>query len=105
MMPVSHNLLLDSSSTEMYTDVLGAWKYLHYWTVSRSLWDAPSSFDFFVLWKEKPHHFMANFEVGTLFETARGEDVDEFSKLMIVMYVHHGHCLSENSLMSLVLLD
>lgn len=66
-------------------DVLGAWKHLHYWTVSRPLWEAPSSFEFFVAWKENPHFIVANFEVGGLLKNARGEDVDDFMKLMVVM--------------------
>jgi hypothetical protein len=64
--------------------IFGAWKYLHCWTLSRPLWEAPSSFDFFQIWKNKAHHVIDNFEFGSFIETGEVENVDDFSKLLMV---------------------
>jgi hypothetical protein len=59
-----------------------AWKYLHCFTVSRPLWEAPSSFDFFQKWKA--YHVVQNFEFEDFVKTGRAEDVDDFSKVLLV---------------------
>lgn len=66
---------------------LNAWKYQHCWTISRSLWEAPSSFDFFLVWKSKAHHVNENFEFENFLKYSAGDDVDDFSKLLMVAYV------------------
>lgn len=64
-----------------------AWKYQHCWTISRSLWEASSSFDFFLVWKSKVHHINKNFEFESFLKCETGDDVDDFSKLLMVAYV------------------
>jgi hypothetical protein len=60
----------------------GAWKYLHCWTMSRPLWEALSSFDFFRRWKT--YHIIRNFEFENFLKTGRADDVDDFSKVLMV---------------------
>ncbi|KAK9482017.1 hypothetical protein V1527DRAFT_477764 [Lipomyces starkeyi] len=65
----------------------GAWKYLHCWTMSRPLWEASSSFDFFLSWRNKAHHVIGNFDFESFLKTGKGGDVDDFSKVLMVAYM------------------
>ena len=50
--------------------------------MSRPLWEAPSSFDFFRTWKA--YHVIENFEFESFLKTGRADDVDDFSKVLMV---------------------
>lgn len=60
------------------------WEKPHRWTLSKQLWEAPSSFDFFRLWRDKPHHVIEGFNFEEFLKTGRGEHVDEFAKILMV---------------------
>lgn len=77
-------LLTDLCGKDAFLD---AWKYQHCWTISRSLWEAPSSFDFFSVWKSKSHYVNENFEFENFLKSGTGDDVDDLSKLLMVAYV------------------
>jgi len=53
--------------------------------MSHSLWEAPSSFDFFLSWRTKAHYVVGNFEFANFLKTGRGDEVDDFSKVLMVM--------------------
>jgi hypothetical protein len=52
--------------------------------MSRPLWEAPSSFDFYLIWRNKAYCVMENFEFESFLKTGRGDDVDDFSKILMV---------------------
>lgn len=52
--------------------------------MSRSLWEAPSSFDFSLAWRNKTHHIIQNFEFDNFLKIGNGDEVDDFSKLLMV---------------------
>lgn len=50
--------------------------------MSRPLWEAPSSFDFFQTWKAP--HVIENFELESFLKTGRADDVNDFAKVFVV---------------------
>ncbi|RDW56818.1 hypothetical protein BP5796_12885 [Coleophoma crateriformis] len=75
------NLISQNNDPVFYS----AWKYIHCWTLSRPLWEAPSSFDFFRAWKAYP--VIENFDLESVLKTGRPDDIDDFSKVIIVTYM------------------
>ncbi|KAK3390050.1 hypothetical protein B0H63DRAFT_464706 [Podospora didyma] len=65
----------------------GPWAYVHRWTLSRSLWEAGSSFEFDRMWKERPQFVVANFALESFLGQGRAEDVDEFAEIMLSVYI------------------
>ncbi|KAK9423954.1 putative Zn(2)-C6 fungal-type domain-containing protein [Seiridium unicorne] len=63
------------------------WAYVHRWTLSRPLWEAASSFEFDHLWKENPPFVIPNYSFGNFLKHGRGEDVDEFAKILMSVYL------------------
>ncbi|KAH8597060.1 hypothetical protein B0O99DRAFT_593341 [Bisporella sp. PMI_857] len=63
------------------------WKYPHRWTISRPLWEAPSSFDFFLIWRNKAYPIIENFDFESFLKTGISDDVDDFSKVLMVTYM------------------
>ncbi|KAK9780257.1 hypothetical protein SCAR479_02894 [Seiridium cardinale] len=59
------------------------WAYVHRWTLSRPLWEAASSFEFDHLWKENPPFVIPNYSFENFLKHGRGEDVDEFAKILM----------------------
>jgi len=57
--------------------------YVHRWTLSQHLWGADSAFEFARVWKEKPHFVIKNYSFEHFLECGRGEDVDEFAKVLL----------------------
>ncbi|KAM7193738.1 hypothetical protein V8F33_007672 [Rhypophila sp. PSN 637] len=65
-------------------DDLGPWKYIYRWTLSRPLWEAEKSFDFYRAWEEKkPHFVIDNYALGEFLQHGRPELVDEFGKIIL----------------------
>lgn len=56
----------------------------HPWTLSRHLWEAPSSFDFFDAWDSKSRFHVSCLEVDDCLKQARGDDVDAFGRAMLI---------------------
>jgi hypothetical protein len=52
--------------------------------MSRPLWEAPSSFDFFVVWRNKAHRVIENFDLEIFLKTGSGDDVDDFARVLMV---------------------
>ncbi|KAI1488263.1 hypothetical protein F5X96DRAFT_94718 [Biscogniauxia mediterranea] len=67
-------------------DGVGNWAYVHRWTLSSYLWDAPSSFDFFRAWKEKPMWVISAFKFEEFVKHGMGDDIDEFSRYFLTIY-------------------
>lgn len=61
----------------------GPWDLTHRWTLSRHLWEADSSFDFYRMWKEKPHYIINNFTLDNFLKYGRGDEVDEFAEILL----------------------
>ncbi|KAK3330453.1 hypothetical protein B0H66DRAFT_468993 [Apodospora peruviana] len=60
------------------------WAYIHRWTLSRHLWEADSSYDFYRAWEEKKPHFVINsYSFDEFLKYGRPDDVDEFAKIML----------------------
>ncbi|EGX90584.1 C6 zinc finger domain protein [Cordyceps militaris CM01] len=59
------------------------WQNLRF-TASRHLWEAPSSVDFFRAWRDKPQYFIRDFDFKDFWSYARADDMDEFTKTMIM---------------------
>ena len=55
------------------------------WTLGAYLWNAPSEFDFKVAWREKRHYIIQNLDFGEVLANASPDDVDDFSKSLMVM--------------------
>ena len=66
---------------------LDPWAYVHRWTLSRHLWEADSSSDFARIWKEKPRFIIKNYAFERFLQHGRGEDVDEFGKIILSQWV------------------
>ncbi len=67
------------------------WRNLRF-TASRHLWEAPSSVDFFRAWREKPQYYIRDFDFKDFWSYARPDDLDEFTKVMLMPYVAALHC-------------
>ncbi|KAJ3472119.1 hypothetical protein NLG97_g11269 [Lecanicillium saksenae] len=59
------------------------WANLRF-TASRHLWEAPSSVEFFRSWREKPQYFIRDFDFKDFWSYARPDDMDEFTKVMLM---------------------
>ncbi|TQV95748.1 hypothetical protein V2A60_000926 [Cordyceps javanica] len=59
------------------------WQNLRF-TASRHLWEAPSSVDFFRAWRDKPQYFIRDFDFKDFWSYARADDMDEFTKTMLM---------------------
>ncbi|OTA97924.1 hypothetical protein M434DRAFT_26321 [Hypoxylon sp. CO27-5] len=66
---------------------LGNWQFVHRWTLSRHLWTATSSFDFFRAWKEKPMWIIPAFYFDEFLRTGKGDDVDDFALVFLTLLV------------------
>lgn len=62
------------------------WQDLRF-TASRHLWEAPSSIEFFRSWRDKPQYFIRDFDFKDFWSYARADDMDEFTKIMLMPYV------------------
>lgn len=61
----------------------GPWGRPNRWSLARSLWESGSDFDFFRLWKEKPHFIITNHSLEHFVGHGKGEDVDEFAEIIL----------------------
>lgn len=59
------------------------WKDLTF-TASRSLWEAPSSVEFYRAWKDKPQYFIRDFDFKDFWSYARPDDMDDFTRTMLM---------------------
>lgn len=62
------------------------WRDLRF-TASRHLWEAPSSVEFFRSWRDKPQYYIRDFDFKDFWSYARPDDLDEFTKTMLMPYV------------------
>ncbi len=53
-------------------------------TVSAHLWQAESAFDFALAWNSQEHFLIHDLDFTELLKNGRSEDVDEFTKTMLV---------------------
>jgi hypothetical protein len=53
-------------------------------TASRQLWEASSSNEFYRLWREKQRFHIRGFAFADFWQYARPEDMDDFTKLLLV---------------------
>ncbi|KAH9885674.1 hypothetical protein F4778DRAFT_498501 [Xylariomycetidae sp. FL2044] len=63
------------------------WVYIHRWTLGRSLWEADSAYEFWRAWRERRHFVISNYAFEEFLEHGRGEDVDEFGKILLSVYM------------------
>lgn len=66
---------------------IGALAYAHRWTLSRTLWEAPSSFDFYKAWTDRPQYIISTYDFDEFLSIGSGHDVDDFAKICLVTYV------------------
>lgn len=66
---------------------MAKWIAPHRWTFSKALWDAQSSPEFFMKWREKPILVITSFNVQAIAKVARPADIDEFARLFLTMLV------------------
>lgn len=71
------------SSLTHVTEEPGVWSYAHRWTLSRHLWAATSPSAFARMWSEKPRFTITNYSFDHFLEYGRGDDVDEFSEILL----------------------
>ena len=62
---------------------LGAWTHNHRWTLSRHLWEADSSFDFFRRWRDQAHYVINNYSLEKFLKYGNGDDVDDFAEILL----------------------
>ncbi|KAI0450858.1 hypothetical protein F5B21DRAFT_489007 [Xylaria acuta] len=66
---------------------IGDWgSSAHRWTLSRHLWNAQNSFDFFRAWKEQPIYIIGSFDFEDFLKTGTGDDLDEFTFYFLTLY-------------------
>lgn len=63
------------------------------YTASRHLWNAASSVEFFRAWREQPQWTIQNFDFKEFWQYARAEDLDDFTRMMLTVYVLHHYWL------------
>ena len=51
--------------------------------MSRYLWEAPTSFDFFAMWREKPHYTISNMFFEEFLSQGQGDAVDDFGRVLL----------------------
>lgn len=66
---------------------IAKWVAPHRWTFSKALWDAQSSPEFFLKWREKPILIITSFNVQAIAKVARPADIDDFARLFLTMLV------------------
>ncbi|KAI2464080.1 hypothetical protein F4781DRAFT_436786 [Annulohypoxylon bovei var. microspora] len=64
---------------------LGKWEYFHRWILSKHLWDATNSFDFYRAWKEKPMWIISAFDFDEFLRTGKGDDMDDFALVFLTL--------------------
>jgi hypothetical protein len=98
---VCYPLISISFFANRLVEDVGKWAYMHRWTLSSHLWNAPSSFEFFQAWREKPLWIISAFEFDDFVKNGCGDDLDEFAKALLTMYVSPHDQDSENANASL----
>ncbi|KAI0890503.1 uncharacterized protein GGS22DRAFT_14452 [Annulohypoxylon maeteangense] len=63
----------------------GNWEYIHRWTLSRHLWAAQNSFDFWRAWNEKPMWVINAFCFDEFLRTGKGDDIDDLALVFLVL--------------------
>jgi hypothetical protein len=84
---LSPNFSALKNSVDGSIEDMGPWASVHLWTLSRHLWEAPSSFDFFHIYREKPHYTISNVFFDDFLKEGKGDDVDDFGRILLVVYV------------------
>ncbi|KAK0628506.1 hypothetical protein B0T17DRAFT_614411 [Bombardia bombarda] len=80
--------MLKGSVNDGYNDNdEGPWSYVHRWTLSRHLWEAESSSAFYRMWEEKPRYIISNYSLDEFLKHGKGDDVDEFAKILLTAYM------------------
>lgn len=64
---------------------IGVWAREHRWTLSRHLWEAADSFEFFRAWREKPSFVISSFDFAGFLETGKPQDVDDFARILMTL--------------------
>jgi hypothetical protein len=67
------------------TSASSAWAQVHRWTLSKYLWEAPDSFEFFQAWRDKPLFVLSGFNFDEFLKTGTGDDLDEFANMFLTM--------------------
>ncbi|KAJ1322948.1 RNA polymerase II-specific transcription factor-like protein [Microdochium nivale] len=65
---------------------IGVWARKHRWTLSRHLWEAADSFEFFRAWREKPFFVISSFDFAGFLETGKPGDVDDFARILMTLW-------------------
>ncbi|KAI1213989.1 uncharacterized protein F4807DRAFT_207976 [Annulohypoxylon truncatum] len=66
-------------------DNFGKWEYIHRSTLSRHLWTATNSFDFYRAWNEKPMWIISAFCFDEFLRTGKGDDIDDFALAFLTL--------------------
>lgn len=61
------------------------WFHAHRWTLSRHLWEADTSAKFTRMWRERPHFIVTNYSFQNFLKYGRGDDVDEFAEILLIV--------------------
>ena len=77
-------MLTDSDHADGETDIV-KWMAPHRWTFSKALWDAQSSPEFFLKWREQPVYIINSFYVQVIAKVARPADIDEFARVFLIL--------------------
>lgn len=78
---------------------MAKWIAPHRWTFSKALWDAQSSPEFFMKWRDKPILVITSFNVQAIAKVARPADIDEFARLFLTMLVSlRSGCICSNEI-------
>ncbi|KAI1767591.1 hypothetical protein GGR53DRAFT_463277 [Hypoxylon sp. FL1150] len=67
------------------TTNIGAWGFVHRWTLSRHLWDAADPVEFSKAWKEKPIWIISSFYLEEFLRTGSKDDADEFALVLLTL--------------------
>lgn len=59
------------------------WASAHVWTLSRSLWEASSAFDFRRAWTSAPRFSITSYSFGNFLENGRGDEMDDFAEILM----------------------
>lgn len=65
----------------------GLWDEAVHFTASRYLWDAQSPMEFYRAWNAKPMYLIEKFGFQQFWQYASPDDADEFTRIMLTMYV------------------
>ncbi|KXJ86537.1 hypothetical protein Micbo1qcDRAFT_219106 [Microdochium bolleyi] len=65
---------------------IGIWASVHRWTLSRHLWEAGDSYEFYKAWREKPSFVVESFDFAMFLETGKPDDVDSFARILMTMW-------------------